>query len=171
MAYRRTPMVILAVVLLILGMGTVRGLMAKDREKYPCAFQRRENSQWFGQLSLNDANRLRAKSVRVGESEPVRLREVTASNAVSVITCLAQAYGMDPGKFLRMGKCESGNNPKNDTHPTFKGWFQYHPDTWNGVRGLYGHAGADILDGYAQGHVTVQYAKAGGFGPWPVCGV
>src|SRR5918996_4223702 len=143
--------------------GTVQAGTA-TKPRYPCAFQKRVEGKWFGQLSLREANRIRAKSVRIGEPEPVRLREVTASNAVSVITCLAKAYGMDPGKFIRMGKCESGNNPKNNSHPTFKGWFQYHEDTWNAVRGLYGHAGADILEGYPQGNVTVQYAEAGGVG-------
>lgn len=144
--------------------------MAAKREPYPCAFQKRVQGKWFGQLSLRDANRLRAKSVRVGEPAPVRLREVTRSNIVSAITCVAKAFGQDPAKFLAVAKCESGANPANDSNPTFKGLYQYHPDTWRNASVLYGHKNASIFDGYSQVHVTVQSVRDGGWGPWPVCG-
>lgn len=171
MVSRRWPAIILAVTLLLLGMGTVRGLMARGRPSYPCAFQKHENGRWIGKLSLSDANSLRAKSVRVGETIGVRLNDVSWADAPFMIRCVARAYGMDPAPFLSVAKCESGMNPKNDSHPTFKGLYQYHPDTWRNASVLYGHKGASIFDGYSQTHVTVQSVRDGGWGPWPVCGV
>lgn len=156
---------------LIVAVGAVRGYLAatESGRRYPCAFQQRENGRWVGKLSLADANHLRAVSVRRGEPEPVRLNDVTAADAPSMITCVAEAHGMDPGPFVAVAKCESGLNPANDTNPLYEGLFQYHPDTWAAESVAYGHKGASIFDGYAQINVTVQWVKDGGWGPWGRC--
>lgn len=150
-------------------MGTVRGVLAAKRDRYPCAFQKQEQGRWIGKLSLNDANRLRVKAVRTGETIGVRLNDVSWADVPHMIRCVAEAYSMNPGPFLSVASCESGMNPKNDTNPIYKGLFQYHPGTWAAQSAAYGHKGASIFDGYSQIHVTVRWVRDGGWGPWGEC--
>lgn len=139
----------------ILAVGWMRGISAKTRPEYPCAFKTET-----GQLvSLRDATHARAKAVRIGETTGVRLNNVTRWNAEEVIRCVAKAYGMSPGPFLSVAECESHTTPDDNL-------YQYIGSTWESASETYGHAGADVSDGYANLHVTVQYVRDAGWEPW-----
>jgi hypothetical protein len=159
----------LAVILTVavLSIGTVKGyLAAKERpERYPCSFRTEKGKL----ISLDDAQRARLRSVKLGKPMGVQRNEVGLSGVDATIRCVARHYDMAPGPFLHVAKCESGGNPANDSSPTYKGLFQYLPETWANASALFGHKGASIFDGYAQIHVTVQTVKSGGWGPWGIC--
>jgi hypothetical protein len=160
-ASRRSPAVILIVTLLVLGMGAVRGyLAAKARpERYPCSFEKKSGNTWRGGLSLDDAQKLERKAAVVGKRVVVRLRHINRDHAVSTIKCVARAYGMDPAPFLAVAECETHVTPDDNI-------YQYIPSTWASSSPMYGHAGADESDAYANIHVTVQKVKHEGWGPW-----
>jgi hypothetical protein len=149
----------------IVAVGAVRGYLAatESGRRYPCAFQQKVGGRWVGKLSFTDAERIRLKSVRVGELvAPVRLNDVTKADVIPMIRCMARAYGMAPGPFIRVAECETHLTPDQNL-------YQYLPPTWASSSRLYGHAGAAITDGYAQIHVTVQKVKAEGWGAWGRC--
>jgi hypothetical protein len=164
----------LAVVLTVtvLSIGTVRGyLAAKERpERYPCSFEIKKGGKWRGMLSLDDAQRLRRKAVKVGHSIPVRLRKIDTPQVPATIKCVARAYGMDPAPFLSVAECESHSDPEahNPAGP-YTGIFQYLPSTWAAVSAANGHAGASITDAYSQIHSTVRHVKAHDWGQWGIC--
>lgn len=158
---------ILAGVVAFLAVGATRGyLAAKGRPSYPCSFVNERGKL----VSLAEAQKARLQSVKLGKAVGVERNEVGWGGVAVTIRCVARAYGMAPGPFLAVAKCESGMNPKNDSNPIYKGLYQYHPGTWANASALYGHKGASIFDGFSQIHVTVQSVRDGGWGPWPVCG-
>jgi hypothetical protein len=169
---RRLAAAALAATILILGQAGIRGyLAAKEKPRYPCAFQEKDpKGRWIGKLSLREANAARARSVRIGQRIAIRLNDVSQADAPGMIDCVAKAYGMDSAPFQSVAQCESHGDPEaiNPAGP-FHGIFQYLPATWAGSSKAYGHAGASIHDGYAQINVTVQKVKAEGWGAWGIC--
>ena len=138
------------------------------RPRYPCSMQKKVNGRWVGTLSLTDANRLRARAVRLGENVAgVRRNEVTQADAPYIIRCVFSHYGLDWRKALAVATCESHHDPEalNPDGP-YLGMWQYLPSTWRAASARYSHRGASAYDGYASTHVTAQYVRDGGWGPW-----
>lgn len=148
----------------ILAVGWMRGISAKTRPEYPCAFKTET-----GQLvSLRDATRLRERSVRLGHPVPVVLNEVTRTNARSAIACTAKAYGMDVSDFLSVADCETGGtfDPKAVSPGGHQGLYQHDPQYWPARAASYGHKGASALDGYSAINVTIQFVQDFGWEAW-----
>lgn len=161
----RKLILVLAVATLL--SGNVRGWTAakEKRERYPCSF-----TTGNGKLvSLTDAQKARAQSVKLGRPVGVIRNEVGWGEVNDVIRCVARHYGMAPAPFIAVAKCESGGNPANDSNPIYGGLFQYLPSTWAAVSAANGHKGASVLDGYAQIHSTVRHVKAHGWSAWGIC--
>lgn len=158
----------LLITVTILSIGSVRGwTAAKNRaESYPCSYARHYGNTWRGGLSLDDARRLRAKSVRLGKGIPVRLNHVTQQSAPAVISCLARAYDVDVGTALSVAQCESHADPEAYNPGGYGGIFQQDVNYWPGRAAAYGHKGASVFDGYANAHVSIQMVRDGGWGPW-----
>jgi uncharacterized protein YabE (DUF348 family) len=76
-------------------------------------------------------------------------------------------FGVDPADMYRVMLCESGGNPY--AGGTWKGLFQYHPNTWAGARAAYPggqYAGAEITNGTAQIYVTAWKVSKNGWSAW-----
>lgn len=81
------------------------------------------------------------------------------------IVSAANQYGVDPIGMYDVMMCESKGNQYSGT--TYKGLFQYHPDTWAGASSQAGFGGRLITDGVAQIYVTAwKVDHDGGWRAW-----
>jgi hypothetical protein len=80
------------------------------------------------------------------------------------IVAAASKYGVDAEEMFNVMMCES----KGYTYAgsTYKGVFQYHPDTWSGASRLAGYPNADIYDAKAQIYVTAWKVSREGWRAW-----
>jgi hypothetical protein len=160
-------LVVLAVTLAVLGMGTVRGILAKQApDRYPCAFEQRVNGRWTGKLSLDRANELRHDSVRIGQRIAVRLNDVTQADVPYMVDCIWGAYKLDAARARAVAKCESHFDPEAYNPGGYGGVFQHDLGAWPSRAAAYGHKGASPFDGYANLHVTAQMVRDQGWGGW-----
>lgn len=146
--------------------GSAKGVGAQQKPTYPCAFEQKVNGRWTGKLSLREANRLRAKSVRVGQRIAVRLNDVTQADVPFMIRCVFARLGLDWRKAQAVAECESHSDPEAFNPGGYGGVFQHHIGSWAARAALWGHKGAHWSDGYSNVHVSAQMVKVQGWQGW-----
>lgn len=98
------------------------------------------------------------------ESKPIP--KATSGNPEDIVRMAARKYGIDEGRFVRMGRCESGLDPMNVNRNYYEngnpsGIFQHVSGYWPGRAAKYGHAGSSVFDAKANAEVTAQMVRDG----------
>jgi hypothetical protein len=71
------------------------------------------------------------------------------------------------GWLIRLGRCESGNNPRTNTGNGYYGEFQFDLQTWRSVGGWgFPHQNSRLEQRFR----AVKLRQQRGTAPWPVCG-
>jgi soluble lytic murein transglycosylase-like protein len=118
------------------------------------------------ELAARAANRVAPSVLETGRQASIVVVAAHDEKTVrQMIKSLAVRYRLDPGTAIRIAECESGLNPRAYS-PPYAGVFQQNVRLWDGRARRYGHPGASPFDAYANIDVSLQMARASGWGHW-----
>lgn len=112
------------------------------------------------------ANALAGRALQTDEQPWITVRMSTVEKKPRrMVRALARRYGVAVATAVHVAACESGFNPKAYSHP-YAGIYQQDVRYWPGRARHYGHPGASPFDAYANVDVSLQMARAAGWGHW-----
>ena len=112
------------------------------------------------------ANALAGRVLQTGEQAWITLRMWTGEKTPRrMVRALAQRYGVGVATAVHVAGCESGFNPRAYSYP-YAGIYQQDVRYWPGRARHYGHPGDSPFDAYANVDVSLQMARAAGWGHW-----
>lgn len=112
------------------------------------------------------ANALAGRVLQTDEHPWITVRMWTVEKKPRrMVPALARRYGVGVATAVHVAACESGFNPKAYSHP-YAGIYQQDVRYWPGRARHHGHPGASPFDAYANVDVSLQMARAAGWGHW-----
>jgi hypothetical protein len=118
------------------------------------------------ELAARSANRIASHVLETGDRASITVVAAHEQKAVrQMIRSLALRYRLDVAKAISVAECESGLNPKAYS-PPYAGVFQQDTSLWPRRAKSYGHEGESVFDAFANVDVSLQMARASGWGPW-----
>jgi hypothetical protein len=112
------------------------------------------------------ANGLAGRVLQTDEQPWITLRIRTVEKKPRrMVRALARRYGVGVATAMHVAACESGFNPKAYSHP-YAGIYQQDVRYWPGRARHYGHRGESPFDAFANVDVSLQMARAAGWGHW-----
>lgn len=121
------------------------------------------------ELAARAANRIAPRILETGERASITLVAAHDEKTVrQMIRSLALRYRLDVGTAISVAECESGLNPR-AYNPPYGGTYQQDMNRWPRRAAIYGHKGESVFDPYANVDVSLQMARASGWGHWANC--
>lgn len=112
------------------------------------------------------ANGLAGRVLQTGEQPWITLRMRRADKKPRpMVQALARRYRVGVTTAVHVAACESRFNPRAYSYP-YAGIYQQDVRYWPGRARHYGHPGASPFDAYANVDVSLQMARAAGWGHW-----
>jgi hypothetical protein len=121
------------------------------------------------ELATRSANRIAPAVLESGRRVSITIVAARDQKSVrQMIRSLAIRYRLDVGTAISVAECESGLNPQ-ASNPPYAGVFQQDTSSWKRRAKLYGHPGESPYEAFANVDVSLQMARASGWGHWKGC--
>lgn len=161
----------------------VRGIRCHERFGDVSAFRLKARVSWpeapgdptsVGPMSLGPAvsrateaaNALAGRALQTDEQPWITIRMWSVEKKPRrMVRALARRHGVAVATAVHVAACESRFNPKAYS-PPYAGIYQQDVRYWPGRARRYGHRGASPFDAYANVDVSLQMARAAGWGHW-----